>query len=114
MEYAVFRFTRNEIQEQWIIPTKKLLTFMGITQRKVTFPIELTEHGNVYNVLFCRLKPRLFTAHGFTRKDSYVFFEPSVSVQSSVLDLLIEQWCELAYVKKVAPTTMFQESLHRL
>jgi hypothetical protein len=114
MKYAVFRFIRNKNPEQWIIPNKKLLTFMHITKRKVIIPVVLSEHGNICNILFTQTKGRLYAIHQFEQPTTYVFFQPPVTPSDVVLDRLVEMWSADKYALRVNPIRQAQENLYRL
>lgn len=114
MEYAVFRFNRGGNPEQWIIPTKELLDYKSIANRKIIFPIPLSEHGGVFNLLFTRTKPRLVTVHGFTEKNVFLFYEPSITPSDTALDRLVCEWLKLPYAQKVKPESELAENLYRL
>jgi|AntRauTorcE11897_2_1112592.scaffolds.fasta_scaffold14965_3 hypothetical protein len=114
MEYAVFRFDRSGNPEQWIIPTKELLDYKSIANRKLIFPIPLSEHGGVFNLLFTRAKPRLVTVHGFTEENVFLFYEPSITPSDNALDRLVDEWLTLPYAQKVNTNPLMTENLYRL
>jgi len=114
MEYAVFRFDRNNIMEQWIIPTSELLKYMGISKRKVTIPIVLSEHGNVCNLLFSRSDAQICVIQGHETRDTYVFFQPQVTLNETALNHLVDMWRTQPLIQKVTIGLPKTKKLYRL
>lgn len=115
MDYAVFRLTHNGLPEQWLIPVDQLVRYMNISKRRIEIPVQMSEwHGQIYNLAFQRAKPKIRTATGFKDTQSFVFFEPAITLSSTAVAQLIKQWTKLPYVQKIDTAPSRQENLYRL
>jgi len=107
MEYAVIRFWRKKRPEQWIIPLEELQDhlFVDDTVNKIIIPIIMSEHGQVYNLLFTYTWTNLTTVSGFLRSDTYQLYVPRIEPSPAALEALVAMWEETPHAQKVVITT---------
>jgi len=96
MHFAVFRFTRNGIQEQWIAPLEHVIRYSDYTDgqkfTKLVIPVSVSKrYSKTFNVVFLRKPTRIWSLQ-HSAASSYFLFESPKQISDHVLNHLVEQW----------------------
>jgi len=93
MPFAVFRFTRNKVREQWITPLEQVMKYSdGERLTKLVIPVIVSrKYQQMSQVLFLRKPTRIWSLQE-SHANSYFLFEPPVEISDHVLGYLVANW----------------------